>query len=565
MSWFEQFFPPGAFFPGGPASMPNVFPITLQNTLPPRNQQRDEFMYGYGVRPPGVMPDVTGRPYPDLEIQRADSAPNWTSPGMPGIPPGVGPSAPPTRSFMPASNPPPARNVQPSMMPGALPEGTNPPGAMGMGDLGYPGAMTMPASPASPATPERKSFDWGPDNSIWSTLMAGGSAMMQPSWYGLGGQLSQGLQGAAAANDPMKRAQTELLRAQAGKAKGELGNVALGRQIAEQLPNNHPAKFSLMLGDLKGGAEKMGVDPNKMVNWNSETGKMEPNLLYIQAKVAESAAQGAMKYGPIGKDASNNDVFGFPPIPDVRSILGATGIGPQGAAPRQPGQRAEAIPAAPGSPTGPGRPAPLAPGATGQTTGEKQADEVFAKEKIEWQTTGRADVTKSLSQLREVIGQMKAGKVTTGPLFGLTPRGLDAITQPKTTDAMERVQEVAQRNLRLVLGGQFAQQEGEKLISRAFNPYLKPEINADRAARLMTAIEQAAAAKEQMVAHFEKFGTLRGYTGPSMEALKQQVRDAVKDTEPTKAADKPARRDTGKKLNGKPVYFNESTGKYETD
>ena len=460
-------------------------------------------------------------------------------------------------NVVPASNPPPSSAT------------TSAPPMFGSPDtLGAINSVPY-GSPASPTTPASKGTDWGSEHPLWSTLSAFGQGVSQPSWYGFGGQVMQGLGAASAANDPLKRAQTELLRAQAGKAKGDLANVELGRQIAASLPGNHPAKFPLMLGDLKGGAEKIGVDPNKMVNWNTETGKMEPNLLYIQAKVAESAAQGAMKWGEIGKDPSNNPVYGFPPVPDVRSILGATGLGPQSAAPSVPGQRAEVPvnPVAPGSAMGPGRGAPLAPGTVAQTTGEKQADEVFAKEKVDWQTTGRSDVAKNAAQLRQAIDRLKSGEAKTGFMFGITPRGMDAATSPVTTDTMEKVQEAAQRNLRAVLGGQFAEREGAQLISRVFNPYMKPEYNAERAQRLLTAIEQAAAAKDKMVAHFEKYGTLRGYTGPTMEDLRQQVRDAVP-TAPakaTEAAPTQARIPTGKKLNGKPVYFNSSTGKYETD
>lgn len=452
-------------------------------------------------------------------------------------------------NYMPASNPPPDTG-------GMIP------------DMNTLGAInSTPYAPAAAPAAPKAGTDWGSENRLWDTLSSAGTAMMQPSWYGFGGQLSQGLQGAAQANDPMRRAQTELLRAQAGKAKGELNNVTLGRQIAEALPNNHPAKFPLMLGDIKGGAEKMGVDPNKMVNWNTETGKMEPNLLYIQAKVAESAAQGSMKWGEIGKDPAQNPIYGFPPIPNVRDILGATGLGTQPSAPAAPGQRAEAPvgrPAVPGSATGPGQPARLAPGATGQTSGEKEADTTFAKEKIEWQTTGRADVAKTTSQLKTAIEQLRSGTAATGWHYGLTPRGMSDITHPKTTAAVESIQEAAQRNLRAVLGGQFAQQEGAQLISRVVNPYLPGAVNAERATRLLTAIEQAAEAKDRMVAHFEKYGTLRDYTGPTMQQLQQQVRDAVKEAAPEKKAEAP-RIDTGKKLNGKTVYLNRSTGKYETD
>lgn len=123
-----------------------------------------------------------------------------------------------TRNPVPASDPPPSMfGVQPDTLP-----------LINSVEYSKP-----TAAPAAPTAPARKPFDWGPDASLWPMLMQAGAAMMQPSYYGLGGQLQQGLTaaGEAAQKAPMQRAQRRLLEAQVGKAEAE----AQTREWAKQL------------------------------------------------------------------------------------------------------------------------------------------------------------------------------------------------------------------------------------------------------------------------------------------------------------------------------------------
>ena len=79
--------------------------------------------------------------------------------------------------------------------------------------------------------------------------------------------------------------------------------------------------------------------------------------------------------------------------------------------------------------------------------------------------------------------------------------------------APEAVEEVVQRNLRIVLGAQFTQKEGERLIARAFNPRLEEPENAKRVRRLITQIRTAAQQKQAASDYFEANGTLVGFKG----------------------------------------------------
>jgi hypothetical protein len=93
------------------------------------------------------------------------------------------------------------------------------------------------------------------------------------------------------------------------------------------------------------------------------------------------------------------------------------------------------------------------------------------------------------------------------------PDLLLAMTNPQALQSREQVEEVVQRNLRAVLGAQFTEKEGERLIARAYNTKLPPEENAKRLRRLFLQMSTAAEQKQAMVDYFDQNGTLRGFSG----------------------------------------------------
>lgn len=149
------------------------------------------------------------------------------------------------------------------------------------------------------------------------------------------------------------------------------------------------------------------------------------------------------------------------------------------------------------------------------TKGQEAADREFGKEYAQYKAAGGfADVDKQLVQLKKVSDELgKPGNDFTGPAAGLIPGKARAFTNPRAVAAQNMVEEVAQRNLRLVLGAQFTQVEGERLIARAYNPQLSPLENKRRVDALINQIRTAAQAKEDAAAYFEANGTLSGWKG----------------------------------------------------
>lgn len=151
------------------------------------------------------------------------------------------------------------------------------------------------------------------------------------------------------------------------------------------------------------------------------------------------------------------------------------------------------------------------------TEGQKAVDTEFAKDYVAYTAAGGfADVRKQLNQLREVSGKLKSGRNITGPVIGRTGKVFGAwpiLGNEEAVSTEEAVSEVVQRSLRQVLGAQFTEREGERLIARAYNPTLPEVENRKRVARLRIQLAQAAKAKDDAVRYFEKHGTLRGWKG----------------------------------------------------
>ena len=147
------------------------------------------------------------------------------------------------------------------------------------------------------------------------------------------------------------------------------------------------------------------------------------------------------------------------------------------------------------------------------TPGQKKADEKFGVDFVDFATGGYADVVKQLDQLREASKALKSGAQISGPIMGNAPDAVLAVTNPQAVATKEAIQEVAQRNLRLVLGAQFTEKEGERLIARVFNPRLSEAENAKRVDRLIKQIGDAAQAKLDAAQYFQQYGSLTGWKG----------------------------------------------------
>ena len=168
------------------------------------------------------------------------------------------------------------------------------------------------------------------------------------------------------------------------------------------------------------------------------------------------------------------------------------------------------------------------------TKAEIKVDENFAKVYIDYEKGGLADTEKQIGQLISVREQLKRSDNLTGPVIGLIPNIARPFLTPESLDVQETVEEVVQRNLKAILGAQFAKTEAEQLISRAYNPSLPEKVNAKRIGRLIDSMVAAAQSKQNVVDYYNKHRTLRGYRGKTSFSIKDIERDARLDIEEEK-------------------------------
>ena len=141
--------------------------------------------------------------------------------------------------------------------------------------------------------------------------------------------------------------------------------------------------------------------------------------------------------------------------------------------------------------------------------GQERLDQEYAQRFADWRLRGAQDVQRNIAQLRTAYETLGNTNVT-GRVLGRLP---DFMLDDRVVDTRELVEEVVQRNLRTILGAQFTEREGERLIARAYNPRLDESVNRERLGRLIHQMEAAAAANDDAARFFEQNGTLQGWSG----------------------------------------------------
>lgn len=148
------------------------------------------------------------------------------------------------------------------------------------------------------------------------------------------------------------------------------------------------------------------------------------------------------------------------------------------------------------------------------TEAQKQVDKTFAKDYADFVAAGGAtDTQRQISELKEVSKSLEDIDTASGKFIGLVPKVVRDIVTPEGAALQDIVESVVQRNLRVILGAQFTEKEGQRLIERAYNPRLDESVNKKRVDNLIKQIEEAADAKKAAAEYYEQNGTLQGFKG----------------------------------------------------
>lgn len=160
------------------------------------------------------------------------------------------------------------------------------------------------------------------------------------------------------------------------------------------------------------------------------------------------------------------------------------------------------------------------------TVAQKAVDNKFAKEYNDFYAGGGvANLRKNLEELDRAINIIEKSEEgeTSGRLVGLADKaGTLSFTNRKASDVKDIIGGVAQSNLRQILGGQFAQKEGEALLARQYDTAQSKKNNLARLKALRNQAETTLNAKEAAAQYYEENGTLQGFKGTQITAPKEQ-------------------------------------------
>lgn len=166
------------------------------------------------------------------------------------------------------------------------------------------------------------------------------------------------------------------------------------------------------------------------------------------------------------------------------------------------------------------------------TPAQKVADMKFGADYNNFVAGGGISTVKTqLDNLDKAISILEKNPNATGKSMGLADKtGTLSYVNPAAAEAKDLVGGVVQSNLRSVLGGQFAQKEGEQLLARAYNTTQPVKDNLARLTSLRNQIKTAADSKIQAVQYFESNGSLKGFQGSAYTGAASDIgNDTTKD------------------------------------
>jgi hypothetical protein len=162
----------------------------------------------------------------------------------------------------------------------------------------------------------------------------------------------------------------------------------------------------------------------------------------------------------------------------------------------------------------PGGPADGGGSTGGLTPGQRSLDQAVGKEYAEYVASGgSATAMKNIEQVRTGIETLRGTDTASGWFVGNLPDGLRRSFTPEGMSAQDYIQGAIMQSLRQILGAQFTQKEGERLMAQTYDKRAPEAENIRRAERLLRQLEGAAVAKEEAMRYFETNRTMVGFQG----------------------------------------------------
>ena len=157
----------------------------------------------------------------------------------------------------------------------------------------------------------------------------------------------------------------------------------------------------------------------------------------------------------------------------------------------------------------------------GQITRDKEYAKMYEKQRPAQASANVAvleGIANELSTGGDIDSWWERGQAIVDPDGDL---GIRKIFGQKGLDIQQRIEGIVQQSLRETLGAQFTQTEAFRLISRSYNPALKPQVNAKRLKMAATVARKLIELNKAKADHFDKYGTLAGHKVDYTTEMKQ--------------------------------------------
>jgi hypothetical protein len=132
---------------------------------------------------------------------------------------------------------------------------------------------------------------------------------------------------------------------------------------------------------------------------------------------------------------------------------------------------------------------------------------------------------------RNRLDTIDASGVKQGIISGLFGDTAYTLAFPEGRDIRDRIETVVQKSLKEILGAQFAEKEGERILARAFNPALDESINQERLDILIAKLDAGVKQKTALLQQIQN-GTASKI---DLEKLKTDLQNDFKELFPTDA------------------------------
>ena len=163
---------------------------------------------------------------------------------------------------------------------------------------------------------------------------------------------------------------------------------------------------------------------------------------------------------------------------------------------------------------------------------QKVVDRKFGADYDLWSSGGSARAATEIGRLENVLKDIKKGKISLGRENALIP---EILTSNNRKAARSIVESSVVESLRPILGAQFTEKEGDRIIKTTWNEDDSNENNAERLETLIKNLKTDYNNKLKKAQYYEEFGSLEGYkSSPSSVAKQFNISEIDGDSPSTK-------------------------------